>query len=346
MTAKVLTGAAAIALAVSASAIETRSLSVRLDGDPAQAWAVENLAGTMTVTPTDGNRAEAIATVHAESAALADAVRFEQVKGDDGRPVLRLIYPRNERQFRYPGHGSTTVEYVGRRVEVSGHGGPELWAEVEVRVPRAAVHAAFRNLVGPVSAQGVRGRVRLDSASGDIAATDLSGDISADTGSGDIRAEKIDGSFECDTGSGACLLTGFHGEQVGCDTGSGAITVRQVAAHTLEADTGSGAIRVEGADLEEFWGDTGSGRISLEVTGSRLRRVRADTGSGDIEVRVPPDTGFELDADQGSGDLACGFGDARPVVHERLVVDYTRGDRRVSVSVNTGSGDVSILPVR
>ncbi len=346
MTARVLTGVAALALAVSASAVETKSLRVQLDGDPAQAWTVENLAGTMTVTAVDGERVEAVATVHAENDRLASSLRFEQVTGDDGRPVLRVIYPRDEWTFRYPGHGSTNVEYDGRRVKVSRHTGAEVWADVEVRVPRRAVHATFRNMVGPISAGGLQGTIRLDSASGEIAATGLSGEISADTGSGDIRAEKIEGSFDCDTGSGTCLLTGFKGDDISCDTGSGAITVRQVQARKVTTDTGSGSIRVEGADIEEFWGDTGSGRISLEVTGSRLRRVRADTGSGGVEVRIPADTGFELATDQGAGDLECGFEDAQPVVYKRTVVGYRRGDRRVSIDVDTGSGDVAVLPVR
>jgi hypothetical protein len=346
MKGKALTGVALLALAVSAPAVETRSLRVRLEGDPAQPWAVENLAGTMTVTAADGDRVEAVARVHAENDRLAAAVRFEQVAGDGGRPVLRVIYPRDEWTFRYPGHGSTSVEYDGRKVKVSRHAGVEVWADVEIRVPRRAVHATFRNVVGPISAGGLQGTVRLDSASGEIAAAGLSGEISADTGSGDIRAERIEGSFECDTGSGTCLLTGFTGDTVGCDTGSGAITVRHVVARTVTTDTGSGSIRVEGADIEEFRGDTGSGRISLEVTGNRLRRVRADTGSGSVEVRVPADTGFELAADQGSGDLECGFEDAQPVVHGRRVVGYRRGDRRVTIDADTGSGDVAVLPVR
>lgn len=346
MTGKVLTGVAALALAAAASAVETKSLRVELDGDPAQAWAVENLAGTMTVTAVEGDRAEAIATVHAENDRLAAAVRFEQVKGDDGRPVLRVIYPPDEHTVRYPGHGSTKVEYDGRKVKVTRHTGVEVWADVEVRVPRRAVHATFRNMVGPISAEGVQGTVRLDSASGEVVARGLSGEISADTGSGDIRAERIEGSFECDTGSGTCLLTGFKGERVSCETGSGAITVRQLEARKVTTDTGSGSIRVEGADIEEFRGNSGSGRISLEVTGARLRRVRAVTGSGGVEVRVPTDTGFELVADQGSGDLECGFADAQPVVHKRMVVGYRRGDRRVTIDVATGSGDVAILPLR
>ena len=107
----------------------TRTLKVELTGDARGAFAVENLAGAMTVVLGDGPGVTAVATVHAESDDVAAEVRFEQVRGDDGNPSLRVRYPGGfARTFRYPhASGSSNVEYDGHRVRVSGSRGTLAW---------------------------------------------------------------------------------------------------------------------------------------------------------------------------------------------------------------------------
>jgi DUF4097 and DUF4098 domain-containing protein YvlB len=323
----------------------TRTVRATLSGESVAAFAVENLAGVMKVVATDGAAVEAIATVHAEDAGLADAVVFEQVRAHSGKATLRLAYPVDEhRTFRYPDAGSSTVEYAGRKVKVSSHSGVLLWAEVEVRVPRRVADAAFYNVVGRLEAEGITGGIRLDGGSADIVARRLDGRVVADTGSGDVRAEGLAGTFRCDTGSGDCLVTSFAGDDLTCDTGSGDITVRDVTATRVRADTGSGDVRVEGADVEDFLGDTGSGDVMLQAVGSRLRRAAADTGSGDFTVYLPSDAAFELQADLGSGDIVSRYADAQAIVHGREVVGYRRGSGAVRIDADLGSGDVTIAP--
>ena len=337
---------ASITLAGAAAAAEvTRTVEATLDSDIAAPFAVENLAGTMTITAADVERVEAVATVHAEDEALAAEVRLEKVTGARGVPTLLVRYPVDRiRTFRYPGHGTSEAEYDGHRVRVSRSRGELLFADVEVRVPRRSVQATFRNHVGKVRATGVAGRVALDTGSGDIEADGLDGEINADTGSGAVLAEGLKGSFACDTGSGECRVTDFSGEEVWCETGSGGIDIERVAARRVRADTGSGAIAIAAADVEEVRADTGSGRIQLAATGSRLRRVVAETGSGSVTLALPRDASFELLADQGSGDLECGFEDAQAIVRSREVVGYRRGAQKIRIDVDTGSGSVRVVP--
>jgi DUF4097 and DUF4098 domain-containing protein YvlB len=335
----------AILTAGLAYAETTRTLRATLSADPAAPFSVENLAGKMTVLAGDGDAVMAVATVHAESEELATAMSFEQVTGKDGEPALRVRYPLDlHGTIRYSSGGHSNVDYDGHRVTVSSTAGAMVYADVEIHVPRRALSANFRNYVGSLAAEGVSGKILLDTASGNITARSLDGTVKADSGSGDVRAEQIKGSFTCDTGSGGCELNGFDGDALTLDTGSGTIRVTRVSARTIHADTGSGGIRVRQADTEEFMGDTGSGTIEFEGTGTRLQRVKGDTGSGDIRLRLPGDTSFELVADQGSGDLTCGFKDAQPIVKKRTVIGYRRGDGRVRISLDTGSGDVSISP--
>ena len=336
------------ALALPLGAESTRTLRLELSGDPAKLFSVENLAGRMQVRPTGGTKVSVVATVHAETDALARAMRLNQVVGEQGEPALRVIYP--EQRVRYPqggGWGTSDSKYDGgKRFTVSEHSGPLLYADLTVEVPSSAIDGRFRNVVGNLAAEGLNGHVRLDTASGNVSATRLKGDIKADTGSGDVSASDIAGRFNCDTGSGTCTLQGFEGELLQLDTGSGEIHVSGAKAQTVKADTGSGEIALQLADAREIVADTGSGGVVIDCQCPALTRVKVDTGSGDVTLRVPEGAGFELRADQGSGDLLSGFKDAEAITRRREVVGYRRGNAQTRIDVDTGSGDVRIEPVK
>ena len=82
----------------------------------------------------------------------------------------------------------------------------------------------------------------------------------------------------------------------------------------------------------------------MEATGARLQSVKADTGSGNIRLRLAHDASFEARADMGSGDIRSGFADAEPILKRREVVGYRRGEGRIKIDVDTGSGDVVLEP--
>jgi hypothetical protein len=320
--------------------------TVKLAQDAGRPFAVENLAGTMKVVAGSGTQAEVTAVLHAESEALLNAMGLEPATDEKGRPSLRVRYPEGERRFRYPHGGSTETKYDGRRLKVSGDTGVLAYADLEVRLPKDVPEATLRNAVGALQASGVSGHLRFDTGSGDITVSDVGGDVVADTGSGDVKASGARGRFRCDTGSGDCEITGFRGESLDLDTGSGSLHATDVQTRRLRADAGSGDIRVTRVAAEEVEADTGSGSVDLEVGGAGLSRVKADTGSGDVHLRLPRDASFEVRADMGSGELESGFPDAQAIVDRREVVGYRRGDGRIRIDVDTGSGDVTVEPGR
>jgi Putative adhesin len=323
------------------------SKTVRLTQDASLPFAVENLAGTMTVLPGTGSQAEVTATLYAESPALLEAMRFEPARDDEGRPSLRVRYPASERHFRYSGSGGRSeTRYDGRRVKVSRDSGVVVYADLEVRLPPDVAGAWVRNAVGPLSASGVSGEITLDTGSGAITLSDVSGTIVADTGSGNVEASNARGRFTCDTGSGNCAVTGFRGELLSLDTGSGSLDISEVETIRLKADTGSGRVRVSRGQAEQVVADTGSGSVDLDLGGSGLRRVKADTGSGDVRLRLPEDAAFEVRVNTGGGELESRFADAQPIVEDDEVVGYRRGAARIKIDVDTGSGDVVVEPVR
>jgi Toastrack DUF4097 len=364
--------------AAARAAETTRTLRAELPADVMTGpFSIENLAGTMTVTRGGGPGVLAVATVHAESDALAAAVRFERVTGKDGHPALRVRYPLDDHPvIRYPrkegaaGHVASFFglgdrskgTYDGHKVTVSDGGGVLLYADLEVQLPPREVTAIFRSLAGPQQGRGVQGTLTFDTHSGDVRVEDAGGRIKADTGSGDVQMERIkgtaiadtgsgdvratgvNGSFDCDTGSGDCVVVDFDGDTISCDTGSGNVSVRGARARSITADTGSGNVGVTETDVEEVRADTGSGNVIFSARGDRLARLIADTGSGNVTLRLGPQASFEVLADQGSGDLVSRYADAVPILKKKELIGYRRGDGRARISVDTGSGNVVIEP--
>jgi DUF4097 and DUF4098 domain-containing protein YvlB len=338
-----------------AAAEATRTLKAELPQEAEGEFAVENLAGSMHVRPGSGPGIRATATIHAEDEALAGQVSFEKVKGPDGEPVLRVIYPIGwNTTFRYPQGASSgetrgglselfsfsdRIDYGGRKVRVSSSSGPLLYADVEVELPPRAVRGRLRNVVGPLRGEKVHGKLLFDSNSGDVTLTGLRGDITADTGSGDVKVTGVEGSVTCDTGSGDCILSDVRGERVSCDTGSGNVTLSSIVASVeIVLDTGSGDVKATGID-GSISCDTGSGDCDLSDV--RGERIVCDTGSGNVTLRQIAAT--RVSADTGSGDVSVNATDAREILADTgsgEVRVEAGGGRLARVVADTGSGGV------
>ena len=348
-----------IAAVVPAAADVTRTLKGEIAPGPNESWVVENLAGRMRVTAGSGSAVTATVTVHAESDELANLIKVEQVNGEKGRMTLRVVYPLDKHTtYRYSGNGksdnasfwgmfdsgSSTVEYAGRRVKISGKSGVALYADIDIQVPARLGQGLLRNYVGRMEGKGLEGTLTFDTASGDMDLADLKGTIGADTGSGDVHITDVKGSLDCDTGSGNVTIEGFEGDLLKGDVGSGDISIRAGSIGRVDLDTGSGDVRLKAAEVQELKADTGSGDVTFDIGGGSLKRASFSTGSGDVTLRLGPDASFEARVDQGSGDMDNRFGDAVPIVQGREVIGYKRGDGRAKIDVETGSGDFLLEP--
>lgn len=355
---------AVIALAVVsapgvAAAEVTRTIKADLATPGSGAWFVENLVGTMKVVPGTGTGVVAVATVHAESDAVAALISIEQVDGGKTGPGLRVKYPVDTHtMYRYPrgsdgksnawlswmGAGKTNLKYDGSHVTVSGNDGVLLYVDVEVQVPARTASGALRNHVGNIAAKGIEGGFSFESGSGDIALDKVTGMIGVETGSGDVDERDGGGVLSVETGSGDITIEHFSGESIACEVGSGDVTVRSGTAKRLTVETGSGDVEAIAMDVEEFTSETGSGDVLFEDPGARLAKVVTEAGSGDITLRLGANASFQVNADQGSGDLVSRFSDAQAIVKGREVIGYKRGDAHIQIDVTTGSGDVTVEP--
>ncbi len=334
-----------------------RTLKAELAGPDAAHFAVENLLGTMRISAGSGTTVTVTATVYAESAELADAVRLERITGQGGAATLRVRYPYDKvSTFRYrePSDGndvefggwasSSDYDYDGHRVRVSRGRGKWLHADVEIRVPAGRLNAGFRNLAGLIDADGLEGQLRFGVASADLRLHRLDGDIELEGASGDVRARDIKGSWKSDFSSGDTDLDGFEGESLSFRASSGDIVARSIKAKKAEFDTSSGDVRLVDADLEEFSAKATSGDVAFAAAGSGLKQVRITTSSGDVSLRLPSTAAFDIDASQSSGEMKVGFSDGTAVMHRDTMVGYKRGTGGARIHVRTSSGDLSVVP--
>lgn len=350
--------AVALALPTTLAAEVTRTLKAELTGGDVSGFAVENLAGSMRVVPGAEGIVTVVATVHAETGALADAMRLQRVAGEGG-PVLRVRYPESVRTVRYRApleddevsislgflsFSSSTYHYDDRTFHVSTGHGKRVWADLEVHVPPHLARARFKNLAGLVEAEGVEGTLRFEVASADLRLHRLAGRLSLNGSSGDIHASDIRGSWASEFSSGDCALDHFEGDSLSLRTSSGDIHARHVRAGRVTVDTSSGDAWFGDADLEEFEGKASSGDFVIEAEGSRLKDVRAHTSSGDVTLRLPREASFDASADQSSGDMEVQFSDGTATRRHEKVVAYRRGNGGTRIRVETSSGDLAIGP--
>ena len=337
--------------------IVVKTIRAELPSGGAARYSIENLLGTMRIHEGDVGTVTAVATVYAETQALADAVRLEPISAGDS-VGLRVRYPYDQVEtFRYrePGNhdagfwqgasSSSTYHYDGRSVRVNRGRGTQLYADIEVQVPRGETHGRFVNLVGLVEAEGLRGRLGFEVASADLRLARLEGTLELEGSSGDIRARDLKGTWKSDFSSGDCKLDGFDGETLELHANSGDFSVRSVKARKVVTETNSGDARFLDADVEEFTAEATSGDIELADTGSRLKTVDVSTNSGDVTLRLPHDASFEATARQSSGDMRVGFSDGTSVQKDEEVVGYRRGGGGARIRVRTSSGDFSLAPI-
>lgn len=346
---KMLASALALATATTA-AVPAAALAQEVHRVAGGAVALYNLAGHARVVR--GSGSEVVVRV-TRGGADADDLRIETGRLD-GRETLRIIYPDDEVVYPEMGRRSSTTQRVsdegtfsdggnrgGRRVRIRGSGsGMEAWADLEVEVP-PGVDFELYLAVGEAEANGIEGRVRIDTGSGSVEARNITGALTVDTGSGRIVVSGVRGDLDLDTGSGSIDVSDVAGGRVRMDTGSGRVEGSDIQADELIVDTGSGGIELTAVTSSRVGLDTGSGSVDVELL-TDVEVLDVDTGSGSVTVRVPADLGARVDIETGSGGIDLDFPvEVRSVRRDR--VSGTIGDGEGRIVIDTGSGSVRLL---
>lgn len=232
------------------------------------------------------------------------------------------------------------VEQSGNVIRI-GRPGSELSHNVSITydlVVPADTRLTAQSGSGDLSAEGVRGPLKVSTGFGSLRLTDIEGDLRASTGSGNIQLESVRGSADASTGSGSIRAIGMAGE-ISLVTGSGDVRLEQAAPGRVKVQTGSGQIelsRVRGPVRAE----TGDGSIKAE--GDLTGDWHLETGAGEILVRVPAGAGFELHAHTGSGGISMA-----PILTAEGTLSGNDWRGRVGgggrlLELKTGSGNIRV----
>jgi len=333
------------ALAVMPSAAHAQDSTIVLKSGPASIY---NLAGKVSVEPTDGPAIKVIVTRGGD-----DARQLKIATGMiDGRQTVRVIYPDKRIVYSEMGWHSRTEIRVrsdgtfggkhsgGSEVTIEGSGnGLEAHADLRVLVPRGQ-DVAIRLGVGQTAASKVNGKLDLDTGSGNVTTDNTTGSLAIDTGSGDVHVDGATGEVTLDTGSGDVEVNNIKGGALAIDTGSGDVTASDIDVPELMSDTGSGTVSFERIRSPRVKLETGSGDIEADFI-APIDAVTVETGSGEVTLRVPKDTGAKVALETGSGGLDLNM----PVTmlhREQGELRAQIGDGRGRIDVETGSGGIRI----
>ncbi|HXT14825.1 MAG TPA: DUF4097 family beta strand repeat-containing protein [Gemmatimonadaceae bacterium] len=315
---------------------------------------IYNLAGTLRLEPGTAPRVGVTITRHGR-----DAAQLKIATGDvHGYNSLRIVYPSDRIVYpamRSRGHTQLRVNSDGTfddnegggwfsrrdQVQISGSGqGLEAYADVVVTIPRGqriVVHWG----VGDANVANVDGDVRVSVAGARVTAQHTRGKLSLDTGSGEVSVTDADGDVTLDTGSGGVMVSHIHGDALLMDTGSGSIAGGDIDVRTLKTDVGSGGLHLDHIKSRTAAVDAGSGGVELQFD-STVDNVSAESGSGGVTVRLPGTQGGDVDIESGSGGLETDF----PVSSTRFERNHVRGrigNGNARIRIETGSGNARLL---
>jgi len=321
---------------------------------------LRNLIGSITVSGHDGAAFEV--TVQPGGKDAANGVPELIVDENGERAELTLRFPES-RRFVYPalGSGSTATfdpdeddadrnwlgalvhGLFGKRITVSGSGsGLEVWADVEIRVPRDG-SLVVRHGAGFVSAEHVAAKLALEIHSGSIDARDVRGELEVETGSGAVEVAQVEGRLSLSTGSGPVTARDVRGPSAEIATGSGHVTLERVDSETLEVATGSGGVSATAIGAGKASVATGSGSVSFALVRMGSGPFNVATGSGGVALEVPRGASMDVHAETGGGGIDLDLaGELKLTRQEKDEVAFTVGDGDARVRIGTGSGNIHI----
>ena len=246
---------ASASLLFAGAAYADQDIDERQDAAPDGRVEVANISGEIVVSGWDRNE------IH--------------ITGTLGRGVERLDFIREGDltiiEVIYPDHGNS-------------HG-----SDLHIKLPRASSLEVMA-VSAPIRVDGVEGRQRLNTVSGDVTTEAFASDVEAETVSGDLAVSGQDEATHTSlqTVSGSIEAIGISGE--------------------LEASTVSGKIVASARMLSRARLNTTNGRITLEGGLASNGRYDLSTTNGRVEVMLDSDKDLDVDAQTFTGSIDNCFG--------------------------------------
>lgn len=201
-----------------------------------------------------------------------------------------------------------------------------------VKAP-AGTRIVVNSLRADVSVTGIKGELKVTTASGDIVLTDVGAIQEAKTGNGDvvIKGSVSDGQLDAGSLNGDITLTDVKARRVIVNSVSGSIVAREVTC--------------DGASLSTISGD-----VVYAGTLAKGGRYEFTSNSGDVRFSPSGSTGYAVQATSFTGDITSAIAlvgqQGRSLTNERgprrRAATAQVGDGSATVTLQTFSGDISI----
>jgi len=197
-------------------------------------------------------------------------------------------------------------------------------ADLEIKVPVLS-RLNISTVSAEITVEGVKGRQRLQSVSGDLESETWGEDVEARTVSGDIVMKSRDGA-------GVLTLTTVSGD-ASVEMSGGEVIVASVS--------GDLELNLENADRVRL--RTTSGDMGIKASLADRSRFDIETINGDLEIVLDGRVNAEFDLETFNGDIDNCFGP-----ESRRISDYApgnelrfvEGDGESDVRIKTMNGDV------
>ncbi len=304
---------AAIALAGTAQA-QTEEIVRTLSIEAGGLFELRNVAGDITVTPSDGTDLTIRATKR---------VSDQDASGNADAALRRVEIEITQRGNRV----EVETEY-----ERSRGNEPSVSVDYEVGVPRG-VRVTIEAVASDITVDGIDGETRVEVVSGAVRLTGLSRLVEAKAVSGQIQISGVasDDRLSVESVAGNVRLDGVRAPRLEAASVGGTITLNGVDSRRVEVGTVAGAVTYEGALASD-------GRYEFE------------SHAGDIRLTIPNGSGFDLEAESFSGEftsdlpITIGRGNRETTSFSPGVrtLEGTAGGGGARLEVATFSGNVTI----
>lgn len=288
---------------------QTRTIAIGPNGT----LELENFAGDITVTVGSGKDVsiEFVRTSHGRTDADAKA-GLERV-----RPQVDVVGTR----------ATVRADYTERTSAYS------VSTDFIVRAP-VGTRVVINSLRADVHVTGIKGELKVTTASGDVVLTDVGTVQEAKTASGDvvIKGSTSDGELDAGTLNGDVTLTD--------------IKARRITANTLNGSVAARDVVCDAASLSTIAGD-----VIYVGPLTRGGRYEFTSNSGDVRFSPTGSTGYALQATSFSGGITSSVDLVRPENSRSLTgqrgprnraATAKVGDGSATVTLRTFSGDISI----
>lgn len=250
---------------------------------------ISNVEGSIEVTGWNQNEVRITGT-------LGKGVEGLEISGDESRLEIEVQYPRSG----WTRHKTTPSELI-------------------VQVPAGAQLIAS-GVSADITVEGINGRVRAESVSGEIEVMGSPAELKVNSVSGDVTLDVGTESIHYSSVSGDLDLSGLAGE--------------------FSGNAVSGSINVVADIVTSFDAETVSGDIDLRGPLAEKAELEMNTLSGDILLALSKDLSAKITFDTFSGDI---YGDFDiPDLENEKSLRFTVGNGDVDINVHTFSGSVEL----